>query len=235
MLRLCRVMTRRARLLFVVCTRLCVRVCMCAQSIDAFPRQKEAIAMKEALLFGRIREMAQILQRGWEAKKATSDAVSTPLIEKLFADAIAAGAVAGKVRTVRRGQRREGSRAPTHLGVGCGWRRLYYVPRGAQAARRCHSRARGWRRIVAALPRANRRAKRRRLALLRRRRDSPPWVRLRGCHASKRRNEGSVNPSQTPSLVESVEGRLGLLPALGRRLQRECDANPRRIGEQRLC
>ncbi len=53
--------------------------------------------MKEALLFGKIREMALILQRGWEAKKATSDAVSTPLIEKLFNDAIAAGAVAGKV------------------------------------------------------------------------------------------------------------------------------------------
>ncbi len=52
--------------------------------------------MKEALLFGRIREMARILQRGWEAKKATSEAVSTPLIEKLFNDAMAAGAMAGK-------------------------------------------------------------------------------------------------------------------------------------------
>ena len=59
--------------------------------------RQEAVAMKEALLFGRIREMAEIMQRGWEAKKATSPSVSTAEIETLFEVAMAAGALGGKV------------------------------------------------------------------------------------------------------------------------------------------
>jgi D-glycero-alpha-D-manno-heptose-7-phosphate kinase len=42
-------------------------------------------------------QMAAILRRGWEAKKATSTAVSNPFIEKLINDAMEAGALAGKV------------------------------------------------------------------------------------------------------------------------------------------
>jgi D-glycero-alpha-D-manno-heptose-7-phosphate kinase len=57
----------------------------------------EAVAMKEALLLGRIRDMAAILERGWEAKKSTSSAVSTPLIESLYETACRSGALAGKV------------------------------------------------------------------------------------------------------------------------------------------
>jgi D-glycero-alpha-D-manno-heptose-7-phosphate kinase len=57
----------------------------------------EAVAMKEALLFGRVQEMAAILTRGWLAKKATSSAVSNPLVESIFEKAFKAGALAGKV------------------------------------------------------------------------------------------------------------------------------------------
>ncbi len=68
------------------------------KSLEAMHQLKaEAVAMKEALLFGRIREMAAILKRGWEAKKATSAAVSNTQIEKLIEDAMRAGALAGKV------------------------------------------------------------------------------------------------------------------------------------------
>ena len=59
--------------------------------------KSEAVAMKEALLFGRVGEMAKILTRGWEAKKATSSAVSNPLVERLFKKAVDSGAIAGKV------------------------------------------------------------------------------------------------------------------------------------------
>lgn len=66
-------------------------------NLSFFFHTPPAVAMKEALLFGKIDGMAQILQRGWEAKKATSDSVSTPLIESLFQAALGAGALAGKV------------------------------------------------------------------------------------------------------------------------------------------
>jgi D-glycero-alpha-D-manno-heptose-7-phosphate kinase len=67
------------------------------RALDAMHQLKlEATAMKEALLLGRIRDMAAILRRGWEAKKATSEAVSTPLIESLYETACRAGALAGK-------------------------------------------------------------------------------------------------------------------------------------------
>lgn len=67
------------------------------KSLEAMHALKaEAIAMKEALLFGRIRQMAAILRRGWEAKKATSAAVSNAHIDKIIEEAMLAGALAGK-------------------------------------------------------------------------------------------------------------------------------------------
>jgi D-glycero-alpha-D-manno-heptose-7-phosphate kinase len=66
-------------------------------SLEAMHQLKaEAFAMKEALLLGEVREMASVLRRGWEAKKSTSTAVSTPIIEEIFDIALAAGALAGK-------------------------------------------------------------------------------------------------------------------------------------------
>jgi D-glycero-alpha-D-manno-heptose-7-phosphate kinase len=68
------------------------------RSLEAMHTLKaEAIAMKEAVLLGRIDQIAQLLRKGWEAKKATSSAVSNPAIERAFAVAEANGALAGKV------------------------------------------------------------------------------------------------------------------------------------------
>jgi D-glycero-alpha-D-manno-heptose-7-phosphate kinase len=57
----------------------------------------EATAMKLAVLQGDVREVARILNRSWEAKKQTASGISTPLIDELFAAAMAAGAWGGKV------------------------------------------------------------------------------------------------------------------------------------------
>lgn len=57
----------------------------------------EAKEMKEALLFGEMKAMAKILASGWEAKKRTSGAVTTPEVEKLFDIALSNGAHAGKL------------------------------------------------------------------------------------------------------------------------------------------
>lgn len=68
------------------------------RALEAMHQLKaEAFAMKEALLLGRISEMAGVLRRGWEAKKSTAAAVSTPLIEEIYDTALRAGALAGKV------------------------------------------------------------------------------------------------------------------------------------------
>ncbi|MEY4249050.1 MAG: hypothetical protein RJA87_683 [Pseudomonadota bacterium] len=59
--------------------------------------KREARAMHDALLNGDLTDIATVLERGWEAKKATSPAVSTPQIESALAAAKQAGALAGKV------------------------------------------------------------------------------------------------------------------------------------------
>jgi D-glycero-alpha-D-manno-heptose-7-phosphate kinase len=68
------------------------------KSLAAMHRLKaEANDMKEALLFGDIDKVATILASGWEAKKQTSSAVSTPEVEQLFEVAMENGALAGKL------------------------------------------------------------------------------------------------------------------------------------------
>ncbi|MDR3509859.1 MAG: dehydrogenase [Caulobacteraceae bacterium] len=57
----------------------------------------DAIAMKEALLFGRIGAMAELLEHSWTAKKLTSSAVSNPRINRIYEAAKGHGAIAGKV------------------------------------------------------------------------------------------------------------------------------------------
>jgi D-glycero-alpha-D-manno-heptose-7-phosphate kinase len=57
----------------------------------------ESYAMKDALLRGDIPEMANVLTRGWEAKKATSASVSNATINRIYDAAMANGALAGKV------------------------------------------------------------------------------------------------------------------------------------------
>ncbi len=59
--------------------------------------KNDAIEMKQALLRGEIRHMAEILNRSWLAKKRTASGISTQLIDDLYATAMSHGALAGKV------------------------------------------------------------------------------------------------------------------------------------------
>ena len=57
----------------------------------------DAVDMKLALLRGDIARLAEILNRSWLAKKRTAAGISTELIDQLYARALAAGAIGGKV------------------------------------------------------------------------------------------------------------------------------------------
>ncbi len=59
--------------------------------------KRDAIEMKQALLRGQIRHMAELLNRSWQAKKLTADGISTDRIEQLYQRAFAEGAIGGKV------------------------------------------------------------------------------------------------------------------------------------------
>lgn len=69
-----------------------------AIQLEATHRLKdEAIAMKEAILKGDLVQFAEVLDRGWHAKKRLAEGISNPDIEKCFDVAKGAGALAGKV------------------------------------------------------------------------------------------------------------------------------------------
>ncbi len=74
---------------------------MHAHGVDALAGlhqlKSDAIEMKQALLRGEIRHMAEILNRSWAAKQRTADGVSSREIDALHATALAHGALAGKV------------------------------------------------------------------------------------------------------------------------------------------
>lgn len=57
----------------------------------------EAVAMKEALLKGDLVQLAEVLERGWQAKKQLAEGISNSHIEQCFEVAMGAGALAGKV------------------------------------------------------------------------------------------------------------------------------------------
>ena len=60
--------------------------------------QKElAVAMKNALLRSRLTEFGELLGHAWEYKKRISTRISTPVIDEAYAEAIAHGAIGGKV------------------------------------------------------------------------------------------------------------------------------------------
>ena len=59
--------------------------------------KEEAVAMKEALLKGDLVQLAEVLDRGWQAKKELAEGISNPHIEQCFDVALQAGALAGKV------------------------------------------------------------------------------------------------------------------------------------------
>ena len=59
--------------------------------------KQDAIQMKEAILRGELGRYAQILGRSWTAKKQMAQGISNPEIDRVYASAMAAGAVAGKI------------------------------------------------------------------------------------------------------------------------------------------
>jgi D-glycero-alpha-D-manno-heptose-7-phosphate kinase len=69
-----------------------------SRSLDSmFALKQEAVEMKDALLRGDVIKAAEVLRRGWEAKKASAAAVSNSEIERILGLAIELGAYSGKV------------------------------------------------------------------------------------------------------------------------------------------
>jgi D-glycero-alpha-D-manno-heptose-7-phosphate kinase len=68
------------------------------KSLQAMHRVRQsAIEMKEALLKAEIRAMAGILGESWKAKRDMAQSISNSLIDKVFDNAIAAGALSAKI------------------------------------------------------------------------------------------------------------------------------------------
>jgi D-glycero-alpha-D-manno-heptose-7-phosphate kinase len=66
--------------------------------VQAMERMKElTLEAKDALLTGRLEDFAGFLHEEWEAKKSTSDSVTTTAIDEMYADARTLGALGGKV------------------------------------------------------------------------------------------------------------------------------------------
>jgi D-glycero-alpha-D-manno-heptose-7-phosphate kinase len=57
----------------------------------------DAMAMKHALLSGNILQIAEIMERSWQAKKRTAQSITNSRIDQLYDLAEANGAIAGKV------------------------------------------------------------------------------------------------------------------------------------------
>jgi D-glycero-alpha-D-manno-heptose-7-phosphate kinase len=78
--------------------------------------QKElALAMKEALLTGRLSQFGELMGVAWEHKKRMSSRISTPVIDEAYAEACSSGALGGKV-----------------TGAGGGGFMLFYCPPGTR-------------------------------------------------------------------------------------------------------
>jgi len=66
--------------------------------VEAMERMKElTLEAKDALLTGRLEDFAGLLHEEWEAKKNTSDSVTTTAIDEMYSDARRLGAIGGKV------------------------------------------------------------------------------------------------------------------------------------------
>jgi D-glycero-alpha-D-manno-heptose-7-phosphate kinase len=66
--------------------------------IDAMHQLKQqALMMKEALLKGRLNEIGEILDYGFQQKRLMAEGISNPLIEEIYSAAKGAGATGGKI------------------------------------------------------------------------------------------------------------------------------------------
>ena len=71
---------------------------MDAQTLASMHELKaDATAMREALLRGQVRDVADILMRSWAAKKRTAKGIATECVDRLFDHGMANGAWGGKV------------------------------------------------------------------------------------------------------------------------------------------
>lgn len=59
--------------------------------------KREALTMKECLLKGDFKGIIDSMRQGWESKKQSAKTVSNPHIEEIYAAAMDAGALAGKI------------------------------------------------------------------------------------------------------------------------------------------
>jgi D-glycero-alpha-D-manno-heptose-7-phosphate kinase len=67
-------------------------------TMDGLRMQKDlAVAMKDALLRGQLTAFGELLGTAWEYKKRMSPKISTPMIDEAYAEAIAHGAIGGKI------------------------------------------------------------------------------------------------------------------------------------------
>lgn len=68
------------------------------KSLEAMHKLKEqAFRMKEAVLKGDLNIIGEILDFGWQYKKQLADAVSNPVINEIYDEALNAGATGGKI------------------------------------------------------------------------------------------------------------------------------------------
>jgi D-glycero-alpha-D-manno-heptose-7-phosphate kinase len=69
-----------------------------ARTVDGLRMQKDlAIAMKGALLRGQLTTFGELLGTAWDYKKRMSPKITTPRIDEAYAEAIAHGAIGGKI------------------------------------------------------------------------------------------------------------------------------------------
>jgi D-glycero-alpha-D-manno-heptose-7-phosphate kinase len=59
--------------------------------------KEQTILMKEALLKGRLTEIGEILNYGWQYKKQMAGEISNPVIDEIYDEALKAGATGGKI------------------------------------------------------------------------------------------------------------------------------------------
>jgi D-glycero-alpha-D-manno-heptose-7-phosphate kinase len=87
-----------------------------ADTLAGMRAQKDlAIAMKDALLVGRLSEFGHLLGTAWEQKKRMSPRISNPMIDEAYETARATGALGGKL-----------------TGAGGGGFMLFYCPPGTR-------------------------------------------------------------------------------------------------------
>ena len=68
------------------------------KSIEAMHKLKEqAILMKEAILKGKLDEIGEILDFGWQYKKQMAEGITNPVIDEIYEAAKKAGATGGKI------------------------------------------------------------------------------------------------------------------------------------------